>query len=199
MSNRSSGRRTKVARLIEEYDLAGMGAQLEEAWTGTAGERTSLRDLADEFNQAVLEAALRDADVSGLSVDVVGTYEALNGGSGAERTRAERRLEREGVDPDALSKDFVTHQAVHTYLTKDRGASLPEDETDPVDRKINTIEKLQGRTVAVTESALSSLTSAGALDNKEYDVLIDIRAVCPACGSSYPVRELLRSGGCDCS
>jgi len=54
---------TKVARVIREYDLDGMGANLEAAWTGEAGERTSLRDLADEFNEAVLEAALRESGI----------------------------------------------------------------------------------------------------------------------------------------
>lgn len=199
MSDRSSGRKTKVARVIKEYDLEGMGVRLEAAWTGETGERTSLRDLADEFNEAVLEAALRKAGVSPLNLEVSGTHEALRNGSGPEATRAQRRLEREGVDPDALADDFVTHQAIHTYLTKDRKASLPDDEGDPVERKIETIEKLQGRFAAVTESAVSSLASADELDGDEYDVLVDIRIVCPACGSDHPVGELLREGGCGCS
>jgi len=29
----SRGRRSKVARLIEEYDLQGLGAELEQFWT----------------------------------------------------------------------------------------------------------------------------------------------------------------------
>ncbi|PSP94807.1 hypothetical protein BRC91_04455 [Halobacteriales archaeon QS_4_62_28] len=199
MSDRSSGRRTKVARVIEEYDLDGMGAQLEAAWTGETGERTSLRDLANEFNEALLEAALRGAGVSPLNFEVSGTYDALRGGSGPEATRAERRLERESVDTDTLAADFVTHQAIHTYLTKERDASLPEDEGDPVERKVETIEKLQGRVAAVTESTVSSLASADELNGDEYDVLVDIRVVCPACDSDYPVGELLRRGGCECS
>lgn len=199
MPDRSSGRKTKVARVIEEHDLEGMGAQLEAEWTGETGERTSLRDLADEFNEAVLEAALREAGVSPLNFEVAGTYDALSGGSGPESTRAERRLEREGVDLDVLAKDFVTHQAIHTYLTKEREASLPENKRNPVKRKIETIEKLQGRVAAVTESTVSSLASADELDGDEYDVLVDIRVVCPACGSDCPVGELLRQGGCKCS
>ena len=47
MSNGTRKRGTKVARLIEKYELSGMGAELEAAWTGESGERTSLRDLAD--------------------------------------------------------------------------------------------------------------------------------------------------------
>lgn len=199
MTTEASGTNTKVARVIREYELDSMGATLEAAWTGETGERTSLRDLADEFNEAVLEAALRDADASPLSVDVSSTYEALRGESTSSATRARRRLEREDVDVDELTGDFVTHQAVHTYLTEEREASLPAADDEMVDRKIETIEKLQGRVSAVAESAISSLANADELDRDGYDVLVDVRAVCPNCGTDTTVGELLRRGGCDCT
>lgn len=199
MTTEVSGTNTKVARVIEAYDLDGMGANLEAAWTGEAGERTSLRDLADEFNEAVLEAVLREASVSSLSVDVSSTYEALRGESRSEATRARRRLEREGIDVDELIGDFVTHQAIHTYLTQERDASLPAADGDMADRKAETIEKLQGRVSAVAESALSSLANADELDRGDYDVLVDVRAVCPNCGADTPVGELIRRGGCGCT
>ncbi|GAB6878168.1 hypothetical protein JCM17823_04420 [Halorubrum gandharaense] len=188
-----------MARVIDEYELDGLGDRLEALWTGEPGERTSLRDLADEFNEAVLEAAIREAGGSPLEFEVSGTYEMLSSGSGPDATRARRRLEREGIDVDTLESDFVTHQAVHTYLTKHRDASLPEDDSSRVERKIETIEKLQGRVTAVTESAVESLAAGEELDRGDYDVLVDVRTVCPACGADRPVGELLRMGGCDCT
>ena len=199
MTTETSGTNTKVARVIRKYDLDGMGATLEAAWTGEAGERTSLRDLADEFNEAVLEAALREASVSSLGVDVASAYEALRGESGSSSTRARRRLEREGIDIDELTGDFVTHQAIHTYLTQEREASLPAADDDLADRKVETIEKLQGRVSAVAESAISSLANADELDRDGYDVLVDVRAVCPNCGADAPVGDLIRRGGCGCA
>ena len=193
------GRRTKVARVIDEYDLEGLGDRLEALWTAEPGERTSLRDLADVFNEAVLEAAIREAGGSPLEFEVSGTYEMLSSGSGPDATRASRRLEREGIDVDTLERDFVTHQAVHTYLTKHREASLPEDERSRVERKVETIEKLQGRVTAVTESAVESRAAGDELDRGDYDVLVDVRTVCPSCGADRPVGELLRTGGCSCS
>jgi hypothetical protein len=190
---------TKVARVIRAYDLDGMGANLEAAWTGVSGERTSLRDLADEFNEAVLRAALGEAGVSSLAVDASSTYDALRGDSGSSTTRARRRLEREGVDVEALTGDFVTHQAIHTYLTQEREASLPDASDDIADRKVETVEKLQGRVSAVAESALTSLANADELDRGDYDVLVDVRAVCPNCGADAPVGELIRQGGCGCT
>lgn len=199
MTTEANETNTKVARVIRKYGLDSMGATLETAWTGENGERTSLRDLADEFNEAVLEAALRDADASSLSIDVSSAYESLRGESGSAATRARRRLEREGIDADELSEDFVTHQAVHTYLTQAREASLPAADEDAAARKAETIEKLQGRTSAVAESAISSLANADRLDRGDYDVLVDVRAVCPRCGTDTPVGELLRQGGCGCA
>jgi hypothetical protein len=199
MTTEASSTNTKVARVIQEYNLDGMGASLEAAWTGEAGERTSLRDLADEFNEAVLEAALREESVSSVNINVSSTYAALRDDSDSSATRARRRLEREGIDIDKLTRDFVTHQAIHTYLTQEREASLPAADDDIVDRKAETIEKLQGRTSAVAESAISSLANTGKLDKDNYDVLVDVRAVCPDCGSDTAVGELIRRGGCGCT
>lgn len=199
MASETTTPNTKVARVIEAYDLDGMGESMEAAWTGETGERTSLRDLADEFNEAVLEAALRDAGTSSVAIDTSSMYETLQGDSGSETTRTRRRLEREGIDPDELSEDFVTHQAIHTYLTKDREASFSVDTDGLTDRKTETIEKLQGRVSAVTESAISSLANAGELDQDGYDVIVDVRAICPNCGSDSAISELIRRGGCDCT
>ena len=199
MANSSRGRGTKVARIIDTYELSGMGAELEAAWTGESGKRTSLRDLADEFNERVLEEALRESGVSALDYEVTGTYEALRHGSGSEETRARRRLEREGVDVDAVSSDFVTHQAVHTYLTKEREATLPERDENAVDRKVETIDKLNSRVAAVTDTAIESILPDDELDRTSYEVLVDVRVVCGECGSDHSVGELLRQEGCDCA
>ncbi len=195
---RSSSHQTKVARVIDEYDLIDMGHRLEAAWTGESGERTSLRNLADELNETVLETALREAGSSPLGFEVSGTYETLSSDQNADATRARRQLKREGVDVDTVESDFVTHQAVHTYLRKNREASLPEDHGDRRERKIESVEKLQSRLTAVAESAFSSLAAADELDHDDYDVLVNVQVVCPDCGADRSVGELLRKGGCGC-
>jgi len=198
MTTETTDTNTKVARVIRKYGLDGMGVNLEAAWTGKSGERTSLRNLADEFNEAVLEAALREANVSSVSVNVSSTYDALQSESGSSKTRARRHLEREEINVDELTGDFVTHQAIHTYLTEEREANFPEPSDDMAERKVETIEKLEGRVSAVAETAISSLANADELDDDGYDVLVDVRAVCPYCGADLPVGELIRQGGCNC-
>lgn len=197
--SKSKSSNTKVARVIEAYDLEGIAENLEAAWTGETGERTSLRDLADEFNETVLEAAVREVGDSSIDLEIASMYDVLQNDDGPEATRVRRRLERKGIDVDELTNDFVTHQAVHTYLTKDRNASLPADERNLAERRMEAIEKLQGRLSAVTEEALSSLANADEIDRDGYNVLVDVRAVCPRCGADAPIGEVIQNGGCGCT
>ncbi|MGB9965634.1 rod-determining factor RdfA [Halobacterium sp. CBA1126] len=195
----SSRPNSKVARVIEAYDLGGMGEQLEVAWTGEDGERTSLRDLADEFNRAVLDAAIRQSDGTIAETDLQSAYQTLTEDdvSSADRMRKRRELEAMGVDVDDVTADFVTHQAIHTYLTEYREAELPEESGDP-EQKAEMLERLQGRTSAVTESTIDGLVASGDLSERDYDVIVDVRVICGDCGTDYAAGELLRQGGCDC-
>lgn len=190
--------RTKVGRVLEEYDLTETRETLEARWTGVSGERTSLRDLADEINKRILEAELRRTGAAPSDFETEGIYEALRHESGSDGIRARRRLERRGVDLDTLTEDFVTHTAVHTYLTEERGASLPSNDRDLIEEKVETINKLKGRMEAVSESAIRSLVNADELQRDDYDLLIDVRIICPSCGKGTPIDDLFQDGGCEC-
>jgi len=115
---------SKVARLLSEYGLEGLGEELEDRWTGDGVERTSLRDLADYFNKRLLERALIDAGMSALDSDVSTTYRDLTDDdvSTGVRTDTRTRLDSNGIDVDDLESDFVSYQAIRSYLTEYRGA-----------------------------------------------------------------------------
>ncbi|WP_254838449.1 rod-determining factor RdfA [Natronomonas marina] len=194
------GRRSKVARLIDEYDLNGIGAEMERRWTAEE-DRWSLRELAAHFNQSVLEAALETEGAQLLDGEVENTYRLLTDedvGS-ADRTRARRRLEREGVDIDAVLDDFVTYQAIRTYLKKHRDAEYEADETDPLEREISNIQQLRGRVDSVTEGKLEQFRDGGHLTLGEFRTFVDVRVVCEDCNTQYDVVELLEAGGCECA
>ncbi|MFB6155542.1 MAG: rod-determining factor RdfA [Haloferacaceae archaeon] len=192
---------SKVGRLIEAYDLDGLGEELEEYWTGEREDQYSLRKLADHFNRQLLRRAMERAGLNPMDNDVESTYDLLTDDEVSEGVRIQRRrrLERDGVDVDRLTSDFVSHQAVHTYLTKYRGASHETDDgSDPVEKSIETLQRLQSRTEAVSENTVDRLKNAGDIDVGEFDVLVDTRVLCQDCGSDYEVIELLERGGCDC-
>jgi hypothetical protein len=95
--------RNKVIRVINEYALDGLGEELERRWLGVNGDRESLRDLAETFNQAVLEAALKRAGEQPVDGEIQNYYRLLTADNvnAAARTQAETRLDRQGIDPDA--------------------------------------------------------------------------------------------------
>jgi hypothetical protein len=195
----SRGRRNKVVRLIEAYELQGIGSELEQSWTAEE-DRRSLRDLARYFNRQLLERTLEEADLRYLDGEVENTYRLLidDEVSSAESTRVRRRLERDDIDVDELKKDFVTYQAIRSYLKDHRGAEYRPAETDPFEREVTNIQKLRGRMVSVTEGKLEQLRASGELTLGEFRTLADIQVVCEGCNTQFDVLDLLDRGGCNC-
>lgn len=200
-STSSGGREPKVQRVTREYELEGMGDWLATQWQGDDGPRQSLRELADEFNRAVLEAALRAADERPLDGEVANLYRLLTdeGVGTAQRTEAETKLERNGLDPDQLRADFVSHQAIHTYLREHRHVQLSESQNgNPTEQASQTIQRMSGRLQSITERALERLTG-DELTLDEPDVLVSVQVYCDECGRQFDVEEVLERGGCDCA
>ena len=192
---------SKVARLISEYDLDGLGDELEVRWTGDGVERTSLRDLADYFNEQLLERVLIDAGMSALDSDVSSTYRNLTDEdvSTGIRTDARTRLENNGVDVDSLESDFVSYQAIRSYLTEYRDAEyrrLSDDEK--VKKDLQSIQRLMTRTLSVTEERIEKLVQTDRIDAGSFEVLLDVQVLCGECGQQYSVSEFLDERGCDC-
>ncbi|ELY58686.1 hypothetical protein C493_06767 [Natronolimnohabitans innermongolicus JCM 12255] len=189
-----------MPRLLEKYELDGLGDELEARWTDPE-ERTGLRTLADRFNERLLEAALESANVELLTEDVGHLYALLTEetGSRGEQLQARRRLERADVDVEALTDEFVSYGAIRTYLTAYRDASLPEPTPEDARRRERrAIERLRQRTVAVTESKLDRLSEADRLEVGSHRVLATVQVVCEECHAQYDVSKLLENGACDC-
>ena len=187
-------------RLIEAYGLDGLGAELEQRWTAEGEDRWSLRDLADEFNRQLLEAALATADVRTLDGEPANVHRLLTDDevSDADRTRTRRRLERDGVDVDTLLEDFVTYQAVRTYLREYRGAEYADADGDRLATERENLQRLQGRTESVTEGKIDQLRRSGDLEVGSVRTLVEVAVVCEDCGARYEVSTLLDRGHCDC-
>lgn len=199
-SDSSSGRRTKVARLIDEYSLDSIGTEMENLWTRTDSERLSLRDLAEYFNQQLLAEAMAKAGVQPLDGEIENTYRLLSDDdvSSADRTRTRRRLERDGVDVETLLTDFVTYQAVRTYLKDHRGAEYTGDERARTVVETENIQRLQGRIETVVESKLQQLRNADNITLGKFRPFVEVSILCEDCGKQYEITELLEQGGCEC-
>lgn len=192
--------RSKVARVIDRRGLDGLGADLERRWT-RAEDRASLRTLARAFNLEVLEAALAEAGRSASRADVEHVYDVLTGDDVTEGTRVQKRreLERDGVDVERLDAEFVTHQAMHTYLREYREATLDRSAENRVENARETLERLRSRTVAVTRETVERLRDTGRVEAGDLEVYVDVRVQCADCGADLDVATFLAEGGCDCA
>jgi hypothetical protein len=198
--DQTSHSNSKLSRLIDKYELDELGKRIEGYWLDDADDRYSLRELAEYVNQQLLRTVMQNAGMDPLDGEVENIYRLLtvDGISPGTRTQARRRLERAGVDVDQLDADFVSRQAVHTYLTAVRGASYTTDEGDPVDREATNIRRLKRRLSTITNGKLDQLQEADQLTLGEFNVLLDLRVLCEDCGTQYQLSELLNARTCEC-
>jgi len=144
---------------------------------------------------------MAEAGMTTLEGEVANTYRLLTAEdvSTGVRTQAETTLNRNGIDPQQLQQDFVSHQGIHAYLTEHRGVEHPTERTKPdrIETADNTIQRL-GSCLVVAEKRLGSLWDSGTITLGTFSVLVDVRVVCEDCGTHADVRTLLASGGCDC-
>ena len=193
---------TKVARLLEEYELGEeFGAKLEALWTAEGDERESLRSLADRFNRRLLESAMANANMSSLDGEADNLYRLLTSDkvSGGAQLEARNRLAQNGVDVDRLETDFVTYQAIRTYLKNHRGAEYEQkNEQQRIESIVTAIQRLISRLESVTGTNLTKLRDSRRLTLGEFRVFVRVDVLCEECGNQYGAVELLQRGGCDC-
>ena len=195
-----SSRQGKVARVLEQYELTGLGDEMAAAWTADGEDRMSLRELATMLNKRLIESALRDAGLDTLPGEIDSVHSVLADEEASEGVRQEvrGRLERAGIDIESLEADLVSYQAVRTYLQADRGLEYTREESDPVESTTRRIQRLQGRLRAVTDQRLDSLEEAGHISMGAHSVLVQVQVFCEDCGRQYSIESLLENGGCDC-
>jgi len=202
MAENGRGRPSKVARFIEKYALEGVSEELEHLWTSEdRDERRSLRDLADYFNELLLKAVLVEEGLQLVDGEGDNIYRLLEADDvdTDERIRIERRLEREGIDLDEIRSDFVSYQAVRTYLVEHQGAEYSPQRTDRVENTLESIQRLRSRTETVTEDKLDQLESADKISLGDTRTTVDVRVYCADCDRQFDVGALLERGGCDCT
>jgi hypothetical protein len=172
---------------------------MEAKWTAEE-DRMSLRSLAAYFNKQVLRARIEAAGFDTLDGELENIYRLLTNDdvSAAERTRVRRSLQRDGLDVDAVRDDFVTYQAIRTYLTEYRNAEYVRDVRDPIEREVENVERLRGRVDTVTSGKLEQLREHGDLSLGSFRTVVDVKVVCEDCHSQYDILDLLKQGECDC-
>lgn len=198
---RNPNERYKVGRVLAKYDLLELHGELPDLWRGLSREEMSLRELAEEINVALVRETLERTNNDPLEGEAENVYRLLTDDnvSAGDRTQQRKQLERMGIDVDQLEQDFVTHQAVYTYLTTALDISKEnESEQDPLEKHEQRAQRLRSRTSAVIENSLSELQNDDQLSLGTFDVVVDIQVYCEECGTQYELSDLFRKGHCEC-
>lgn len=193
--------RYKVGRVISKYDLEDFHGDLADRWLGNERDAQSLRELAADLNVSILREGMKSANFQPLDGEVENAYRLLTGDevSSGMRTAKRNELEWDDVDVDSVEDDFVTHQAVYTYLTEVLNVSKQkQNDEDPIEKHSERINRLRSRTEAVAANSIDSLMGNNALDVGDPEVSMTIQVYCHQCNRQYTLSSLLTQGGCDC-
>lgn len=199
----------KVGRATDAYDLPGLNEAVRARYRD---DGASLRDLASFINRQILEAALEDAPdgafdstrelFGALERDeaVASIHRALttDGVSPDRQARVRTRLVQHGIDPDAITDDWVSHTTVRSHLRDcleiDTGSTSELD----LDDAMNTLEWARARCAGVVERVLQRLQASNTVQIASPDVTVSIRVTCTACHTSCRPSELADGTSCDC-
>ena len=194
MANDTGG--CKIDRVARERELDELDQRLLERRDAGA----SLRDLETYHNRKVLEAALNEAGMDTLEGEVENLYRLLTDDDVSVGTRVEARsrLERNGVDPDAVTDDFVSYQTVRTHLND--CLDVDTERTGRIDRTDakNVVFKLLSRTESITTRTIDRLRTSGHLTIENPEVTLSLRVACTECGEEYTFTRLVDRGRCSC-
>lgn len=192
----------KTSKVLSKYELADLHEKLPELWVGKSGEEISLRDLADRINIAIIRAALEEAGEDPLEGEAENVYRLLEGDdvSTGVCIKQQNRLERVGIDVEEMKNDFVTHQAVYTYLTQGLDISKGStDRTDQTKKHEVRIQRLRSRLDAVLQQSINDLRNANQITTGDIDTTVSLQVYCEDCGSQYELLQLFQNGGCNCA
>lgn len=192
----------KVGEVAERHGLEDVSTDLEVLWTDEGEDRYSLRELADYFNQQVLEAEMITAGMNPLAGEAKNVYRLLTEESSGpgQKIQAEHRLEHEGISVGEVHEDFVTHQTVYRHLKNCLEAEY-QRETDPeerLQRDVERIKSFQNRIQVIVEEIIHRLRDVGLFAIGRPNTYVDVRILCEDCGELYTPHDLLRRDGCEC-
>jgi hypothetical protein len=192
----------KVAKLIDQYDLVGLGGELKMYWMGNGVERMSLRDLAAYFNKRLLEAKMEAEGMSLINNDVDTVYRNLTSDdvSAGIRTDSKNKLSENGIDPKQLNREFVSYPTLRTYLKEYQDAEYEKlSDQDKIEKDMQTVNRLMTRSQSVATDRIEKLISTDRISYSNFEVFVNMNVLCQDCGTQYSVDEYLQVGGCDCS
>jgi hypothetical protein len=205
----------KIIELLSEYDLGDYGEKLEQKWTRSDPEsRKSTRELAVELNTEIISQFIKERADGVIPIDTspekiqtilrdISTNETDRAAAtSAERLEFERWLQEQGINPEELREDLVSHVSMHAYLTDQRGATRTEEKGSDrspgqhQESKIETLSDMQYTFSGYVDDQLEPLRNRSLLPDVDPLIETEFRITCPECWTEHTPEEYIRNQGC---
>ncbi|WP_139835050.1 rod-determining factor RdfA [Halorubrum ezzemoulense] len=184
--------RPKIIRVIDKYDLDGIGDEMVAEWTKPESTRRSCRELAEFFNIRVLDAALREA---GIIWDRSLVEECAAIIKNKDKSLTGYDLDSRGVDTDEVGGDMVSYQSIYTYLTEYRDTEY-EREVDDIHSRVASLGQIETKTETIAAGIISRSVSHSQVHGAEPQIEVTTECICETCGTNTEMSVYLRNGGC---
>lgn len=185
----------KVQRVTAAYNLSGIDGELQRRYEI---EDATLHELADYVNDRLTGVTL-DAIHGAPEIEPATVRAALQGDEGIPATeRDDIRATLAGqIDVDVLTDSFVSHETVRRHLNEHLDVSTSRGGFESFEELSAALDAYQEQYENGVERALERAGEKGIIAGTSFRIF-STRVECEQCSNTYRLRELLRSGGCDC-
>lgn len=186
----------KIDIVAEKYGLESLDDTLRAA----KSDGKSLRELETVVNEAILRNAFRDAGAPLIPGEVANLYQLLTDPEvpDGSQIKAENKCEQEGINPEALTRDFVSYQTVRTHLNECLEIDTSRGQAVSLERERTNVFGTIGRTEQIIQDSIERLDAAEELDIGSVVVSANVRVTCEECDRSYTLDELFEATACAC-
>ncbi len=193
----------KVGRIADKYELSpGTGEetldeQLEQRWLGS-GEypETSLRSLVDWVHKHMMRTVYMESGRSTLEPHLESDYEVLKADGSDNHHAILADLERDGIDGESLTTDFISPSTLYRHLTQCLDVTKEntrQESGDAVDRK--KLAYVQDNAQMYLSDLLKSWENKGKVPNAtEAEIAVRVYLECPVCSKQANIQAVQRRG-----
>lgn len=197
MGSSEQGRKPKIERISEKYGIDDLGHELEERWLASGDDHMSLRELADYVNVKILKSTVNNEWPRPQEFSHIYSVLTSNDISPEKFEELRKNLTMLGIDVDDIKADFVSHQAVHSYLRNYRNVEY-EREQRSIEEDLETVHRIRSQLINITGSIIKKHRLKNDFNGDTYDINVDIQIHCKECDYSSSVEQYLENKGCEC-
>lgn len=192
----------KIEYVSDRYDLDQFESRYDSIdehllarWTGDGRVKPEgYRTLTEWFNKRLLKLTYEKHGRETMGTRIESDYEALVGDDDLLREEVMDDLRADGIDPDGLTRDFVSWSTMRQHLTEclDGEKTIRESTSDWERQSVAYAKNI---TRSKVSDALSSLDSDGKLAGGDHaEITVQVLLQCPDCQTRIPFEDAIDRG-----